>query len=78
MPTAKPGEKAKKGKKLTKGIEGANVAVGRKKAPAVKSEAVGHMSFGATYICPYCGALNWFPAGWTVVICYNCHGTFVV
>jgi len=78
MPTAKTSIKAKKGKKISKSLEGVNIAAGLKKAPAAKGEVAGHMSPGAYYICPYNGAVNWVPPGWTVVTCWSCHGTFIV
>jgi len=71
MATAKP--KAKKGKKVTKGLEGVNVAMGRKKAPTKSGEVTGHMSPypGAYYYCWGDGALNWVPGGLTFFICWN-------
>jgi hypothetical protein len=64
--------KPKKGKKVTKSLEGVNVSKGLKKAPAVKGEVAGHMSPGAYYLCWHCGASNFVPFGWVYFHCWRC------
>ena len=66
--TAKP----KKGKKVTKAVEGVNVSMGMKKAPVAKGDVVGHMSPGMNYLCWNCGTPNYVPFGWNYFICWRC------
>lgn len=63
---------AKKGKKVNHNLEGVNVAVGLKEAPAEKGEVKGHMSPGAWYYCYNGHGPWWVPAGWVYFICPTC------
>ena len=63
----------KKARRPSKNLEGVNVALGLKKAPAAKGEVTGHISPqpGAWYICWCCAGTNWVPGGWAYFICWN-------
>jgi hypothetical protein len=77
MATAKPKMKVKKGKKLTKTLEGV-VAMGLKKEPTQKGEVAGHMSPGMWYGCPNCYRTSWVPPGYTFYCCAYCRFCFTV